>query len=388
MASVNASGRVTANRNGSTEVFAVVDNDTASVGVSVAQRLAGFGFEPAPVILNSLGETAQLDATPRDAGDAEIPSGVVPDPAWSAANPGIASVTSEGLVTAVGNGETYIRAAGLDIVDSVRTEVRQVAARVSIFGPRAIELDAIGDSVRLSAAGFDALDPDDADCSLALDRLDRDGDGLLDCEERFIGTSPELFDTDADGLPDPVEFRSGTNPVWADANVDMDFDGSLNGNEVAWHTNPTLNDAAQFSKYAYRYKFRKLAGIFDSWVCYEFGVDNITLVGTSSLYPGAPEGYNDIMVYAGQVPQDDPDDYGTFRVACARTRYIPRYPEPDVKYPPSGLVKFKQRDFKRPVATRCASDEECPHHICDPRDHVCLVPRALSSQLRRRVRDS
>ena len=226
----------------------------------------------------------------------------------------------------------------------------------------------------LRRSGFDPLDPDDADCSLALDRLDRDGDGLLDCEERFIGTSPELFDTDADGLPDPVEFRSGTNPVWADANVDMDFDGSLNGNEVAWHTNPTLNDAAQFSKYAYRYKFRKLAGIFESRVCYEFGVDNITLVGTSSLYPGAPEGYNDIMVYAGQVPQDDPDDYGTFRVACARTRYIPRYPEPDVKYPPSGLVKFKQRDFKRPVATRCASDEECPHHICDPRDHVCLAP--------------
>jgi len=227
---------------------------------------------------------------------------------------------------------------------------------------------------KLRRSGFDPLDPDDADCSLALDRLDRDGDGLLDCEERFIGTSPDLFDTDADGVPDPVEFRSGTNPVWGDSDVDMDFDGSRNGNEVAWHTNPTQNDAAQFSKLAYRYSLQKLAGVFESRLCYEFKVENITLVGTPERSPGEPAGFNDIMVYAGQVPQDDPDDYGTFRVACARVRYIPRYPEPDIKYPPSGLVKFKQSDFKRPVATLCGSDEECPHHVCDPYKHVCLAP--------------
>ncbi len=226
----------------------------------------------------------------------------------------------------------------------------------------------------LRRSGFDPLDGNDADCSLALDRLDRDGDGLLDCEERFIGTSPDLFDTDADGLPDPVEFRSGTNPVWADADVDMDFDGSPNGSEVTWHTNPTLNDAAVFSKLAYRYKFQRLPGIFESRVCYDFSVENITLVGTRPRAAGAPQGYNDIMVYAGQVPQDDPDDYGTFRVACARTRYIPRYPEPDIKYPPSGVVRFEQKDFKRPVASRCSSDEECRHHVCDPRQQVCLAP--------------
>jgi hypothetical protein len=227
---------------------------------------------------------------------------------------------------------------------------------------------------KLRRSGFDPLDPDDADCSLVLDRLDRDGDGLLDCEERFIGTSPDLFDTDADGIPDPVEFRFGTNPVWGDSDVDMDFDGSLNGNELAWHTNPTQNDAAQFSKLAYRYRLEKLPGVFESRLCYEFDVDNITLVGTPERTPGAPAGFNDIMVYAGQVPQDDPDDYGTFRVACARVRYIPRYPEPDIKYPPSGVVKFDQADFKRPVATLCGSDEECPHHVCDPYKHVCLAP--------------
>jgi len=244
------------------------------------------------------------------------------------------------------------------------------------IGDRDTDGDGFNDLLEynLRRSGFDPLDPDDADCSLALDRLDKDGDGLLDCEERFIGTSPELFDTDADGLPDPLEMRAGTNPVWADADVDMDFDGSLNGAELAWHTNPTENDAAGFSKLAYRYKLNRLSGVFESRLCYEFSVENITLVGTEPRTPGAPQGYNDIMVYAGQVPQDDPDDYGTFRVACARARYIPRYPEPDIKYPPSGRIEFEQSDFKRPVATRCSTDEECPHHVCDPRNHVCLAP--------------
>jgi hypothetical protein len=226
----------------------------------------------------------------------------------------------------------------------------------------------------LRRSGFDPLDPADADCQLVLDRLDRDGDGLLDCEERFIGTSPELFDTDADGLPDPIEYRAGTNPVWTDADVDKDFDGSLNGGEVAWHTNPIINDAALFSKSAYRYELNRLPGIFESRTCYQFEVDNVSLMGTRERVPDGPIGFNDIMVYAGQVPQDDPEDYGTFRVACARVRYIPRYPEPDIKIPPSGQVKFEEKDFKRPVATACSSDEECPHHICDPADNMCLAP--------------
>ncbi len=236
--------------------------------------------------------------------------------------------------------------------------------------------DGFGDLLEynLRNSGFDPLDPNDADCSLSLDRLDRDGDGLRDCEERFIGTDPELFDTDLDGMADPIEFRAGTNPVWADINVDMDYDGSLNGQELAWHTNPTADDAAQFSKLAYRYRLARKPGIFESRMCYEFRVDNITLTGTDALETDKQPGENQIMVYSGQIPQDDPLDHGTFRVACARVRYIPRYPQPDIKNPASGLVTFTQKDFKRPVASQCRSDKECPHHVCDPKDYLCLHP--------------
>ncbi|NOZ86994.1 MAG: VWA domain-containing protein [Deltaproteobacteria bacterium] len=227
---------------------------------------------------------------------------------------------------------------------------------------------------RLKDSGFDPLDPNDADCRTALERMDRDGDTLLDCEERFIGTSPDLFDSDSDGIPDNLEVRAGTSPVDNDSDTDKDFDGSLNGDEIAWHTNPGANDAAFFSKRAYRYHFTKKPGVYESRFCYQFKVDNITLVGTQARTKGGLKGFNDVMVYAGEVPLDNPKDYGTFRVACARVRYIPRYPEPDVKYPPSGVVRLEQKDFKRPVATRCSDDEECPHFVCDPSNHLCLAP--------------
>ncbi|RME23180.1 MAG: VWA domain-containing protein, partial [Deltaproteobacteria bacterium] len=144
------------------------------------------------------------------------------------------------------------------------------------IGERDTDGDGFNDMLEynLRDSGFDPLDPDDADCALALDRLDRDGDGLLDCEERFIGTNPELFDTDADGIPDPIEIRGGTNPVWNDTATDLDFDGSRNGSELAWHTNPVENDAARFSKLAYRYDLERVPGVFESRTCYDFAVDN------------------------------------------------------------------------------------------------------------------
>jgi hypothetical protein len=259
---------------------------------------------------------------------------------------------------------------GDGLVDSLEFEIGT--------DPRIADTDGDGFSdlleYRLRRSGFDPLDPDDADCRLALDRLDRDGDDLLDCEERFIGTNPELYDTDADGIPDIIEVRSGTNPVWPDALVDADFDGSLNGSEVAWHTNPQLNDAARFSVLGYRYNLSLRPGTFESRKCYDFGVANITLEGTLARKAGAPAGFNDIMVYVGQTPFDDPDEYGTFRVACARARYVPRYPDSDLKYPPSGVIKFQQRDFKRPTGTPCSLDSECPHQVCDPRNNLCLAP--------------
>ncbi len=109
-------------------------------------------------------------------------------------------------------------------------------------------------------SGWDPLDPTDADCSLAANDRDgdgkpddSDGDGLYDCEERFLGTNRNLFDSDADGIPDGVEVRFGTNPVNNDILADLDFDGMPNGDEIRLHTDPRSDDAAHRSRSSYRY---------------------------------------------------------------------------------------------------------------------------------------
>lgn len=68
---------------------------------------------------------------------------------------------------------------------------------------------------------------------------DSDGDGLLDNEERALGTNPRRKDTDGDGLWDSTEIRLGLNPCAKDSQGDgindgqrdSDKDGFLNLDE-------------------------------------------------------------------------------------------------------------------------------------------------------------
>jgi hypothetical protein len=65
--------------------------------------------------------------------------------------------------------------------------------------------------------------------------LDSDGDGLLDWEEKSLGTDIRLSDTDGDGLFDREEVRVyKTNPL----DPDTDKDGYQDGSEVKGGYNP------------------------------------------------------------------------------------------------------------------------------------------------------
>ncbi len=69
---------------------------------------------------------------------------------------------------------------------------------------------------------------------------DRDGDGLDNDEEVFLGTDPLVVDTDADGLTDGEEWRLTTDPL----DTDTDNDTLIDGDEWFIHyTNPLLIDS-------------------------------------------------------------------------------------------------------------------------------------------------
>jgi hypothetical protein len=207
---------------------------------------------------------------------------------------------------------------------------------------------------RQTNAGLDPLFSGDGDCRMAGDRLDDDGDAMLNCEERYFGTNSRLIDSDADGFPDDVEIRMGSNAADKDNLADTDFDGALNGTELAAHTDPRNNDVMDFSRIAYRTSLRLLREEKDQpgRLCYEFSVSNITLVPTGAAAE-LLEGTNTILFRVASAPADSPDDFGNHQVACVRPRY---QINPEVKTPSSGQMLLPMTAFKRAGATTSSSE--------------------------------
>lgn len=72
---------------------------------------------------------------------------------------------------------------------------------------------------------------------------DRDGDGLANLREYFLGTRADSDDTDGDGLPDGWEVRHHLNPLVATPfDADSDRDGLSDRQEYAAGTDPTMAD--------------------------------------------------------------------------------------------------------------------------------------------------
>ena len=202
---------------------------------------------------------------------------------------------------------------------------------------------------RLSSGGFDPIDGFDADCRVSdnddYNRRDDDGDSLLNCEERFLGTSPRLYDTDADGLPDHFEVIARMTPVDDDFFGDLDRDGVVNGFEIRGRTNPRVDDREGFHTMKYRYDLR-LVDIRESRSCFEFVVSNIRLVPSIPPTGGGLEGgWNTIHIVFGQSPADDPTDFGDFMLACARARYVL---DTNEKLPRNGRLELPADAFHRP----------------------------------------
>ena len=103
---------------------------------------------------SSLGETAQLTAAVHDQNGQAIVGATV---AWVSADPSVATVDGNGLVSAAGNGATNITVtAGTTASASVAVTVEQVANAIVLSAPP--DSLAVGDSIQMTAEALDALD--------------------------------------------------------------------------------------------------------------------------------------------------------------------------------------------------------------------------------------
>jgi hypothetical protein len=144
--------------------------------------------------------------------------------AYASSNPAIATVSADGLVTAVRSGTVLVQATN---------EGTQgiVMLRVAFAGGTDTDGDGIPDDAEINL-GLNPNNPTDALLDLDHDGLtnldeyqrgtdlrnpDTDGDGLTDGDEvrcaRVFCTNPLLADTDGDGINDLTEIQTGSDPT-------------------------------------------------------------------------------------------------------------------------------------------------------------------------------
>jgi plastocyanin len=145
VAGVSATGAATATAtamgNGTAAVSASWNGVSGSVSITVAQVVASVSVSTqaggSSASLASLGDTVQLVATAKDANTFTVAGATF---SWTSDTPAVATVSSAGLVTAVGNGSAHVvaRATSNQVASpapGLGVTVQQVVATVSVLPP-------------------------------------------------------------------------------------------------------------------------------------------------------------------------------------------------------------------------------------------------------------
>ena len=134
---------------------------------------------PAATTFFSLGDTIRLVAAGVDANGHPGSNLTV---TWMSENDAVAAVDSTGLVTAVGTGSTDVFATSGELRDSAGVTVTQLASQVRVT-PAVDTLNAVGDTVRLSAVA-----------------LDKNGNEVEDTDYIWSAPHPVVVTVDDNGL--------------------------------------------------------------------------------------------------------------------------------------------------------------------------------------------
>jgi DNA-binding beta-propeller fold protein YncE len=165
---------------------------------STTQVPAALSLTPANPSFTAVGQTIQLQVEARypDNSTRDI-SAASTGTNYTTSNPAIATVSANGLVTAVASGTVVLQASNDGATGIIRATV--VLSNVDS------DEDGIPDDIEISL-GLDSQNPVDA-------QEDFDRDGLTNLREFQLGTGLRVFDTDGDGIGDGLENQTGSNPL-------------------------------------------------------------------------------------------------------------------------------------------------------------------------------
>ena len=199
VATVDAKGLVTATGNGRATITATAAGTSGTAALTVSQLAVGMDVVPAAATLFSLRDTLRLVAVGVDANGNAI-LGLTFD--WTSNNDAVVVVDSNGLVMAIRTGSTDVFAVAGELRDSAGVTVAQLAVEVRVT-PAVDTLDAVGDTVRLSAMA-----------------VDRNGHEVEDTDYIWFAPHPSVVTVNRDGLvtakgPGTAEIRVKANRAGA-----------------------------------------------------------------------------------------------------------------------------------------------------------------------------
>ena len=147
VATVNASGLVTAVANGTASITATAGSASGSATVTVAQEVSAVAVTPDTATVLE-GDTLRLAATATDA-NGQVVTGV--EFAWASGDTAVAVVDASGLVTGVGAGQAQVTATAAGLTGrATLTVVAPVPTTIAVT-PDTVLLTAVGQTAQLTA---------------------------------------------------------------------------------------------------------------------------------------------------------------------------------------------------------------------------------------------
>ncbi len=282
VATVDASGLVTAVGNGTATITASAASASGMATVTVAQSPDSVAVLPAEATITALGDTLRLAAEALDANGQSV-AGV--ELAWESSDDAVATVDASGLVTAVGNGTAAITASAASASGMATVTVAQSPDSVAVL-PAEATITALGDTLRLAAEALDA-----------------NGQSVADVEFAWESSDDAVATVDASGLVTAA--GNGTAAITASA-------GSASGMAAvtvmqvpdsvavlpAEGTIAALGDTLRLTAEALDANGQSVAGAEFAW---ESSDDAVATVDASGLVTAAGNGMATITASAGEV---------------------------------------------------------------------------------------
>ena len=218
---------------------------------------------PATAQLASIGATVQLTATVLDQRGQPMAGVSV---TWGSSDPAVASVGSNGTVTAVANGPASITATSGSASGSANVTVAQQPVRIDV-SPGTASLSSIGQTVQFTAEAFDA-----------------NGHAVADASFTWSSSNTSVATVDATGLATSTgigsaEIAAGAGGVRATADLMVTVEAVALDVSPSAHTMFSVGDTVRLSAEVLDANGNAVPGISVTWASENSGIATVDMSG-------------------------------------------------------------------------------------------------------------